>query len=272
MNEEHFLAACQLRDEGKYAQAYEAFRVLGDETTDRVDKAGILLHAAKTLKLQEKYIAAEDQLRAARELVTDYLGPSPSSDERIAHLEIYLDYEDADLSWKQGKNKEALAKFESSLKRYEGRLREPDFAGFYELTQTCRAFILADLGRWKEAMPVLEEARSFPEPEYKEGITFYLGHCYLSAGEVEKAEELLAEALKLGLPESLEFRAHCELGMVYNKRRDYAKAKQEFEKCVATADSKYIQHSRIWEWLQDTCRALGLRAEAEDYARRAKPS
>ena len=225
---------------------------------------------AKTLKLLEQYDDARAQLSAARALVAEYSPRQSALDERVDRLEIYLDYEDADLCWKQGKSEEALAKFEGALKRYKKRLREPDLLGFYEIMQTVRAFILADLGRCSEAMPILEEARAFTE--YMEGIAFYLGHCYLSAGNYGRAEEKLTEALRLGLPNSLEYRAHGELGMVHHELRDYAKAKQEFEKCVEKADARYIKQSEIWKWLESTCRHLRLRDEAEHYARLATPS
>jgi len=65
-----------------------------------------------------------------------------------------------------------------------------------------RAFILADLGRWKEALPLLKGIES--PREYKEGVAFYLGYCYASAGEYSKAKPCLIEALNLGLPPRLE--------------------------------------------------------------------
>ncbi len=270
MDDQRFWDACQLREQGKLVEAYHAFSKLAEETTDRIDKAGVLLHAAKTLKLLEQYEEATAQLSAVRALVADSLPSHSAPDERVEHLEIYLDYEDADLCWKQGKNEEALTKFERALERYKRQLREPDLRGFYEIMQTCRAFILADLDRWREAMPILEDARAFTE--YKEGIAFYLGHCYLSAGDYGRAEEKLTDALKLGLPNSLEYRAYCELGITYYELRDYAKAKQEFAKCAERADASYINQSQIWKWLESTCRNLGLRDEAERYARLAVPS
>lgn len=269
MDDKRFWDACQLGQDGKLVQAFDAFSKLAEDTDDRIDKAGVLVHVARALKFLERYDEAMVQLSAARELVAEYLPWHNGLDERLGHLEIYLDYEDADLSWRHGTNEEALAKFEGALKKYKRRLREPDFDGFYEVMQTCRAFILADLGRWKEAMPILKEAQAFTE--YKEGIAFYLGHCYLSAGDYARAEEKLTEALKLGLPDSLEYRAHGELGMVHYELREYAKAKQEFEKCSAKADPNYMTESQIWKWLETTCRNLGLRDEVERYARLAMP-
>jgi tetratricopeptide (TPR) repeat protein len=100
-----------------------------------------------------------------------------------------------------------------------------------------------------------------------------LGHCYLAANDYIRAEEKLIEALRLGgLPNSLDYRAHCELGVTYYNLRDYAKAKAEFEKSARLAVPSFIKEWEIWKWLQLTCRALGLKAEAEQYARMANPS
>jgi tetratricopeptide (TPR) repeat protein len=102
-----------------------------------------------------------------------------------------------------------------------------------------RAFVLADLGRWKEALPILEAIQS--RQEYREGIAFYLGHCHASAHEYKKAKPHFVEALKLGLPPNLEYRAHYELGVVYFALGGYAQAKIEFEKTLQTAAPAYLK-------------------------------
>jgi tetratricopeptide (TPR) repeat protein len=131
-----------------------------------------------------------------------------------------------------------------------------------EAFQIRRAFILADLGHWKKSLSILEAIKS-PQ-EYEEGVAFYLGHCYLAGDEYERAKDKLTDALKLELPASLQYRAHCELGMAYYNLKDYAKAKRELEKGVEGASADYIKQSNIWKWLEMTCRALGLQAEWRD--------
>jgi tetratricopeptide (TPR) repeat protein len=260
-----------MRDEDKFSEAYEEFLRIAETTEDRIDKAGALLYASKTLKLLERYDDATCQLNAARTVAAEYLAPNSSADERVIYLEVYLDFEDADLFWKRGQNEEALAKFDVVRKKHQQVLREPDFREVHEIIEACRAFILADLGRWKEAMPVLEKAGSFTE--YKEGIAFYLGHCYLSALDYTRAEEKLSEALRLGgLPHSLQYRAHFELGQAYYKLQDYAQAKRELEKCAETADESYLRDGIIWKYLEATCRSLGLKDEARHYANLSRPS
>ena len=270
MDEQRFLSACRMREEGKLAEAYDEFSKLAQDTEDQIDRAGVLIYAAKTLKILGQYESATTQLKAVRELVPDHSFLNSVVDERLAHLEVYLDFEDADLYWQRGENTEALSRFEAALKKYTQRLHEPRFRGSYEAIQARRAFILADLDRWKEALPILEEIKS--SEEFVEVIAFYLGHCYLAAHDYNAAEEKLTLALRLGLPSHLDYRAHCELGMTNYKLKDYAKAKQELEKGAEKADASYIKQSQIWKWLEVTCRSLGLKDEAQHYANLSRPS
>lgn len=271
MDEQRFHNARRLRDERKFVEAYNEFIQIAEGTPDPLHKAGVLLHAAHTLEISGQYEAATSQLSTLRTLIEDHARTKSVRDERLPPLEFFLDFEEANLLWLRGDDPEAtLNRFEAALKKHRAVLKDPLSGDLYEATQIRRAFILADLGRCKEALPILEEIKS-PQ-EYREGVAFYLGHCYLAADEYEKAEEKLTQALKLGLPGHLEYRAHCALGMVYYNLRDYSKAKQELEKGAEKADADYIKQSHIWKWLEFTCRLLGLKADADHYARLANPS
>jgi tetratricopeptide (TPR) repeat protein len=280
MDEQHFLHACQLRDEGKLTEAYNEFSHLAENTADPLDKAGALLYAANTLEMSGQIEAATTKVKEVRALMEEYSPPMSLRDEKFAALELFLDYEDANLLWLRGENPDAaLNQFDAALKKHrlDAALKKDGLApkdlhsrDFYESIQIRRAFILADLGRWKEALPILEAIKS-PQ-EYREGVAFYLGHCYLAAHDYISAEQKLTEALRLGgLPRSLEYRAHCELGMTYYNLKDYAKAKEELEKGAQMADATYVRESQIWRWLELTCRALGAKTEAE-YARMSRPA
>jgi tetratricopeptide (TPR) repeat protein len=270
MDQDRFLNACRLRDQGELDQAYREFSKLSEEIDEPWDKAMALLYAAKTLKLAERYDEATKQLSAARAVATDVVSGNSLIDERVAYVEVYLDFEDADLSWKLGQNLEALGKFDAMRGNHLTTLRKPEFRGVRESIEACRAFILVDLGRCGEALPVLEAAGSFTE--YREGIAYYLGHCYLLGHEHQKAEEKLAEALRLGLPHNLEYRAHFELGVAFFELRNYAAAKRQFEKSAGMANSRYLKDAEIWKWLESTCLSLGLKTEARNYANLARPS
>jgi tetratricopeptide (TPR) repeat protein len=271
MDEKRLLKACELVDKGKYSEAHNEFIQLAEHTPDPLEKAWPLIYAANTLQTLGQQEAATIQLSAARTLIEKHRPSMSVRDEKFEAVEFFLDFEDANLLWLRRGNKQAtLNRFDAALKKHKLVLKDPGSRSLHEAIQIRRAFILADLGRWKEALPILEEIES-PQ-EYREGIAFYLGHCYLAGDEYERAKDKLTEALKLGLPISLEYRAYCELGMAYYNLKDYAKAKQEFEKGAEHADADYINQSQIWKWLEVTCRALGLHAEAELYVCMARPS
>jgi tetratricopeptide (TPR) repeat protein len=281
MDEKRLLKACLIRDEGMLKEAADELLQLAETEKDPLDKAGILLHLVNTLELSGETEVAASKLSLARTLLEGHSTSQLVGDDKFAALELFLDYEDANLSWLRGDNLEvALTKFETLIKKHRLRSladkqstapKDVYLLDFCESSQIRRAFILADLGRWKEALTVLEAIRS--PKEYREGIAFYLGHCYLAAHNYGMAERKLTEALRFGsLPISLEFRAHCELGMTYYNLGDYAKAKQELEKGAALASPSYLKESQVWKWLELTCRALGLKQEADDYSHMARPS
>jgi tetratricopeptide (TPR) repeat protein len=271
MDEQNLLRACELVDERKYTEAYNEFIRLAENTPDPIEKAWPLIYAANTLQTLGREEAATAQLSVARTLIEKQRPLSSVTDEKFAAAELFLDFEDANLLWLRGGNREAaLCRFDAALIKHKSTLRYPGSRELYNAIQVRRAFILVDLGRWKEALPILEAIRS-PQ-EYEEGVAFYSGHCYGEAGDYHRAEEKLTEALKLGLPSHLEYRAHCELGRTYYHLQNYSRAKEEFEKGAQKADPSYIKESQIWKWLEYTCRGLGLREEADRYARLAMPS
>lgn len=269
MDDARFLKACQLQDEGRLKEAIDEFYRVAADAEDPVDKAGVLLNVAATLRALGEFDKARGELRAARSLVTSSIKSTveASRGERLLQLEPSLDFQEADIYGYEGKLDEALAQFELLLKRHQEALKQPELRELYEMIQTRRGFILADLGRCKEALPILEGAETYGAR--KAEIYFYLGHCYLTEGEYKRAAGKLVEALKIGLPHVLGYRAHCELGIAYYRLVEYARAKLEFERSAETADPEYIQQAQIWKWLENASRALGLKDEADRYSRLA---
>jgi len=272
MDDGRFLKACQLQDDGKFKEAIDEFLTIAEDTEDPVDKAGVdkagvYLNAATTLKVLGEYEQGRSLLGVARSLLASShtLQLESDRDVEVLVLEMRLDFDEADFLSHEGKIEEALAKFDLLLKKYGQTMQEAEFRATYEMTQARRAFILADLGRCKEALPILEEAESFKGR--KAETRFYLGHCYLANDNYSKAMGRLLEALRIGLYQRLEYRAHCELGIVYFTLKDYEQAKLEFEKCAETADEEYMQQAQIWKWLENTSRVLGLKEEADRYSK-----
>jgi len=231
-----------------------------------------VLYAAASLRAAGEFELARQQLSSIRQILPSLtvLDQDSSTDERRVWLEIAIAFEEADIDRTEGRTEEALARFQDLLSRFAAQLRQPTYHSDYEMVQTRRAFLLADLGRWVEALPILEQAESYEQS--KESTYFYLGYCYVAVGDYVKGEVKLKKALSLGLPPHLEYRAHCALGQAYHKLEDYAQAKLELEKGAGMADSSYIRQAQLWKWLEITCRHLGLTQEAEHYAQLARPA
>lgn len=232
VDEKRFFKACELRDEGKLREAFDEFLGVAAGIDDPIDKAGVLLNAVTTLNVAGEYEEARRHLSAARLLVPSLAESLVEGqyDDRLFKLQASLDFEDAEIFSFEGRLEIALAKFDSILEKYGQRLQQLQFRETYEMVQSRRGFLRVDLGRWREALPVLEEAESFEGR--KSEIYFYLGHCYVSNGEYGRAVEKFVKAQRIGLPQNLEFPAHCSLGIAYYALKDYAQARVEFEKCA----------------------------------------
>ncbi len=110
-------------------------------------------------------------------------------------MELFLDFEETNLLWVKGTDQAgALLKFEA-LEKHKQILKEPQVRNFYEAIQARRAFVLADLGQWKAALTILQEIES--AQEMREGVAFYLGHCYLANEDYISAEQSLSKPFGL---------------------------------------------------------------------------
>jgi tetratricopeptide (TPR) repeat protein len=273
MDDERFESASRLRDQGRLEEALEEFRTLARETIDPIERAGVAIQITDTLLRANRADLAKIELGTVRATLAN-LGTSvqePNSDERIGWLRIGAQIEEADISKADGRPDEALAKLESLASELSRPALNAIYRDSYEIVQLSRAYLLCDLGRWNEALPVLEEADAFEEPRAL--IDFYLGCCYAANREYGKARERLVRALKIGgLPPNLESCAHSILGQAYHALGDYSQARLELERGVKTAPVAYIKQAKLWNWLEATCLHLGLKDEAEHYAQLARTS
>jgi tetratricopeptide (TPR) repeat protein len=267
-----FQEAMTLRDQGKYKEAADLFLDLAKATDDLFEKAGMLLNLTHTLKASGSSGLAKTQLSAARELLSlprnAALGNADEENRR--RLLIWAELEDARISVAENGEEDAVNRLDGILANHQSELSKPAFAEIYQAVQRDRAFMLADLGCFQEALLILEEVDS-ADP-HDRWTLFYLGHCYACAGRFVESQQRLEEAIRLGLTPDFEGRAHCVLGASCYEMGDYARAKVELENGAKTASPKYILQSGIWKWLEFTCTSLGLKAEAEHYRRLASSS
>ena len=261
-----FDKALSLGERGNHEEAARLFALLASKTDNLFDKAGILLNVAHEFKELRDFQHARIQLEVVHELLS--VDPSVSlasiDEENRRGLLIGAALEDARIWAAEEKVTEAIEKLNSLLADYQLELAKPAFESVKQLIQRERAFLLTDIGSCSEALPILEDLDA-TEP-HDRWILFYLGYCYMGAARYDQAKTILQKALQLGLSPDFEGRAHCALGVSLYGLKDYQRAKIEFEKGVKTASKRYIREAGIWRWLQQTCIALGLGAEAQHYA------
>jgi tetratricopeptide (TPR) repeat protein len=258
--------ASGLRDQGKFREAHEAFLEASKNTDNIVEKAGILLNDSTTLTSSGEFGASRQQLHSVRELISIAKeGTLSLSDQyEVLALLVFVEIEQAEILAAEGQPLQALGTMAAALKRYESELRVSPRLDIYDELQARRAYLLADMGSFEKALPILTELvdRQSQNPTF----LFYLGQCYLVGEQFENARDLFARAIKLGPSTEIEFQAHCSLGMAYYELEDYATAKFELEFGVKTATAGYIKQAQIWKWLEYSCRGLGLVDEANRYA------
>jgi len=273
MDDRRFERALQLKQSGKPREAYEEFVALASQSKDPIDKAGALLYAELCLKDDGELHRARLQLNAVTEILRDSssLSKGTSANDRTLWLQFAVRFEEADLSYMEGRAEEALAKFEELLSEFAPQLRESNHHSDHEMIQVRRGIILADLGRWSEALPILQQAKSVDQHGSSNTLVdFYLGSCYLAVGDFASGVLKLRKALEGPLPSSLAYRAHSSLGKAYFKLQDYVQAKGELDKATETGDPSYIQEAQLWKWLEATCEHLGLKDEADRCRRSAQ--
>lgn len=129
--------------------------------------------------------------------------------------------------------------------------------------------MLGDAGRWTEARPLLESA--VPPDAWKSVVSYYLGHCYYTLHDYERAKEQLVKAIGLDLGDQWLGRAHYVWGLVEYHLGNLPEAKRQLEFCIKTATPEYLATTKIWEWLEQICQSLGQVSEADQYSRCSIP-
>jgi tetratricopeptide (TPR) repeat protein len=259
MDTERFEQAIALRDAGQVEQALEDFASLVISTTDLQEKASLVLNEATCLTIMRRF----DE---ARERQEEALRISPTVEIRAS-----ADFGTAAIDALEGRDAEALARFDKLLHDYGQLLSAPGHRDVYYETQMRRGSLLVGAGRFREARAVLEECLTFPLGESDERfVLFNIGACYTNLRERELAKKFLQQALERGLQCSDAVSAHYYLGTIYSGERAYAKALMEFEWCLAHVEEGQIPKKHVCEWLARTARSLGMKGEAERYDKLGK--
>lgn len=264
--------ACALREEGKFREAYGLFMLAANQTDNALKKACILLNAATNLTQSHEQERSRNHLNQIRELLGTLNPSTLSQDEQdeFIHVAVGIEIEEAEVLVTEGKIEAAIEQLAATLEKFKAEIKEPRRIPIYDEINTRRAYILADLELFDEAIPRLEESEHRRNDDSI--FLFYLGACYYRAKRFGEAQQKLERSLSLGPRRGIAFQAHATLGQVFYETGDYLRAKKQLETSASLAPPDYIKHAQLWKWLEYTCISLGLKEDARRYGQLARPS
>ena len=261
MDQVRFDHAMALRDAGQVERALEELSYLVDSTPDPQERASLVLNQATCLTIMRRFDEARERQKEAIRI-----------SQRV-EIRASADFGTASICALEGRDAEALARFEALLRDFGQALVRPENLDVYYETQMRRGSLLLGAGRFREARKVLEECLTFPLGERDESFVLYnLGACYANLRERDLGKETLQKALERGLQGPDSVSAHYYLGTIYSAEGAHAKALAEFEWCLAHEAEGQIARKHIYEWLSGTAGRLGMNREAEHYQALGKDS
>jgi tetratricopeptide (TPR) repeat protein len=265
--------AYALRQEGKFKEAYDVLCEIATGGRDPMEKASALLGGITDLITLKDFRSACKQLETIKSILArSDATPTLNQDQRL-RLNAEADLQEALIAVAQAfteeQQKETLAAFDSMIKKYGPSLDVPFLKDIKEAIYGERAFILADLGFFTEALPALQEVEvSHPK---NSSVIFYLGYCHWSTKNYHLARKTLEKAIALGLSGNFEFRAHLALGCTLCETGYYGHARVELERARALATPYDLTQGKVFQWLEYCYKQLGMTNEAAQYAHLHNP-
>jgi tetratricopeptide (TPR) repeat protein len=254
-------------DAGHYAQALEELLDLAGRVTDPWDKAELLYNEAIFLLEMKRIVDARQRVANLSKMLALLVKTPCDGNEFDApvSLPVMARHADIRVTIEEGRKREAVQLIDDLTSRYPMQLSLAQFQTMSKEMKTMRGLLLVELGRWDEGKSFLEATA--PPEIWKTHHRYCLGVCHYELGDFQQAKEKLSEAIALGLESSWATKAHFILGLAENKLSNTEAAKRQFELCLKSPDPKYVDMAEVWRGLEETSRALGLNAEAEDYRR-----
>lgn len=264
MDSTGFENANKLLDAGRTEEAARGFHSVAEDADDPDEKAAALAN-------EHNCYCQLGQLDRANEVMLQ-MRALPLQDKFVR---MVVDFGDASMTAQMGNLQEGALKFERLLETNQELLGSSEHRDLYEDIQERRAFALAGLGRYSDALPILKEALSFTtdgsDPQF---VHFYLGVCHDAASESNLAREEFLRAISLGLNGQFEASARYRLAMIYFMSRAFAQAKLHLESALAVpggvADVQLRKY--IFQGLSRTCHYLGEFQDEQKYLKLARSS
>ena len=251
---------------GEKSEALTQIRELAQEIDDSLEM-GMVLYYETLFLLEMKEVRQARQRLEQLQTVLASVATTPDGyeDDLPTNLAVMVRYAKLRVLFAEGQDSVALQILEDLISRYSKQLSTPRFRETFEVINACHGTLLANAGRWKEAKPFLEKADA-PE-SWSNVLAFYRGRCYYEFRDYARAKVELTKAFTLGLKRPWDGKAHYLFGIVNFHLGAMAAAKNEFELFLQTADPGDLAETKIWEWLEATCRKLGEPDQAEKYRR-----
>jgi tetratricopeptide (TPR) repeat protein len=253
MNWQRYNELVALRDSGRIEESIAGFFGLCVANEDPLSRAVVLMAIANGLRQLKRVADARHKIAEACEL----LDPKHEYYPRAAFQAALLDMDDE--NWRG-----ALKKLDDILEKYETVMRTEDHRDLLEEVQRRRGMALTELERFREARPLLESLRLV---EYDRAATLcYLGVCDFELKDHDAAMEVYNELLALDSDSVFRAYAHYHKGTILFQRGQLARAKSQFEQCLACPDRGDIPVENLVELLVDTCKGLNLTGDVARYA------
>jgi tetratricopeptide (TPR) repeat protein len=188
--------------------------------------------------------------------------------------QVQHDFISASLYDEEGKWKDAYEHLTDTLSKHRKQFNHPELRSLYEDIQQRRGFDLVKIQSFEGAIPILTEVLSFQlEPPLKSAALSNLGWCYAKTRDYANARDNFEKAIQLGLMKEWEGTVHFYLGCSYAYLRLLKEAKREFQVCEHQVQDDYsMPLVEVYGWLSSICKHLGEQAESEHYARLARPT
>lgn len=242
-------------EEGDFESSLKAFHELGMEAQDETSRFDCVYGELLSLFALGRMAEA----RRLIQVVRNTFGGIDEAMARVDMTEIRLDSQED--KWDR-----VLPSLERMVDRYGDMLHDPRLRDMYEQVQLRRGIRLADLGRFAEALPLLEEAASFGPPA-ADGILYYeLGRCYVDG---DRAGEAFKKALSMGLNDSHAASAHYNLAVILIRKESCARAVEELRLAEQLVDKVGTSKDHIYKAMAVAFHKLGMDKEAMHYAKMA---
>jgi tetratricopeptide (TPR) repeat protein len=256
VDEEQLEHARKLMQNGDFESSLKAFRELGSAAEGLDSKFDCAYGELLSLIRLGKANEARQLLRVIRRTFAEIDEALVRADE----AEIEIDSQED--RWDR-----VLPALERMLDRYGDLLHHPRLRDMYEQVQLRRGMRLADLGRYKEALPLLEEALTFDLHQADGNLYHELGRCYLDNEDYERANNAFTKAIGLGIHDSRAAHAHWSIAVILLRKDSAARALEELRLAEEHAAAAGTSKKNIYKAMAVAFHKLGMDEDALRYAK-----